>query len=180
MNDEVNLPELKEYVSIKQAAEMLGLAYKTVHQYVAEGRIPAVRVVDVILIPVAEVKKFKPNISGRPRKSVPRWHISPADNALLATIILVQMRSGQEAKLAERLDELRRSGEHLFPGTVSRYIMERKQYPGQVEIILIWRSSVMPASAKREQALAAFRQSLDDVLDWSTAQYDEATILMHA
>ncbi|MFL5692587.1 MAG: helix-turn-helix domain-containing protein [Ktedonobacteraceae bacterium] len=180
MNDEVNLPELKEYVSIKQAAEMLGLAYKTVHQYVTEGRIPAVRVVDVILIPVAEVKKFKPNMSGRPRKSVPRWHISPADNTLLATIILVQMRSGQEAKLAERLDEIRRSSEHLFPGTISRYIMERKQYPGQVEIILIWRSSVMPASAKHEQALAAFRQSLDDVLDWSTAQYDEATILMHA
>src|SRR5258706_11322139 len=180
MNDEVNLPELKEYVSIKQAAEMLGLAYKTVHQYVAEGRIPAVRVVDVILIPVAEVKKFKPNISGRPRKSVPRWHISPADNALLATIILVQMRSGQEAKLAERLDELRRGGEHLFSGTISRYIMERKQYPGQVEIFLIWRSSVMPASAKREQAHAAFRQSLDDVLDLSTAQYDEVTILMHA
>jgi excisionase family DNA binding protein len=180
MNDEVNLPELKEYVSIKQAAEMLGLAYKTVHQYVTEGRIPAVRVVDVILIPVAEVKKFKPNMSGRPRKSVPRWHISPTDNTLLATIILVQMRSGQEAKLAERLDEIRRSGEHLFPGTISRYIMERKQYPGQVEIILIWRSSVMPASAKRDQALAAFRQSLDDVLDWSTAQYDEATILMHA
>jgi hypothetical protein len=119
-------------------------------------------------------------MSGRPRKSVPSWHISPGDNTLLATIILVQMRSGQEAKLAERLDELRRGGEHLFPGTISRYIMERKQYPGQVEIILIWRSSVMPASAKREQALAAFRQSLDDVLDWSTAQYDEATILMHA
>jgi len=180
MSNEIKLPDIEEYVSIKQAAEMLGVAYRTAHQYVAEGRIPAVRAGDVILIRVAELKKFKPTISGRPRKSVPRWHISPADNALLATIILVQVRSGQEEKLAERLDELRRGGEHLFPGTVSRYIMKRKQHPGQVEILLIWRSPIMPASAQREQALAAFRQSLDDVLDWSTAQYDEATILMHA
>jgi excisionase family DNA binding protein len=179
MSEEVSFPAIPGYVSIKEAAQILGLAPKTVYQYVSEGRLPGVRASHVLLIPLEEIKKFKPNISGRPRKSVPLWRISPEDNMLLMTLITVQIRANQEKKLMERLEVIRQGEQHLFPGTVARYIVGSEKHPGQVEISLIWRSSVMPDEATREQALEAFRQALADVLDWKTAQYDQGKVFMH-
>ncbi len=60
------------YVSIKEAAEILGLSPGRVYEYVEDGRLSSVRAAHVILIPLEEVKNFKPNIAGRPRKSVLR------------------------------------------------------------------------------------------------------------
>jgi hypothetical protein len=63
---------------------------------------------------------------------------------------------------------------------VARYIVGSRTHPGVVEILLVWRSNVMPDEATREQALHEFRQALDDVLDWSSAQYDMGEVLVHA
>src|SRR5260221_6379861 len=84
------------YVSIKEAAKILGLSPSRIYEYVEDGRLSSVRAAHVILIPLQEVELFKPNISGRPRKSVLRWRISPQDNLLLSTTILVQLRPHQQ------------------------------------------------------------------------------------
>jgi excisionase family DNA binding protein len=180
MSKEDNIPDLKNFVSIKDAAKMLGLAYKTVYEYVTEGRIKAARISDVILIPIAEVENFKPNISGRPRSSIPLWRISPEDNTLLQTSISVQIRDGKQALFRQRLEEIRRKKDHLFPGTIARYIVGSRQHPGLVEMTFIWRSSVMPDEKLRHEALQAFQQALADVVDWDTANYDDGPIFMHA
>jgi hypothetical protein len=60
-----------------------------------------------------------------------------------------------------------------------RYIVISDTFPGQVEILLIWRSIIMPSDTEREQSLEAFRQTLSDVLDWGTAQYNNGQALMH-
>ena len=132
------------------------------------------------LIPIEEVQNFKPNISGRPRTTVPKWRIAYDDNTLIQTSIVVQIRKGKLEAFRKRLEEIRKESEHPFMGTIHRYIIGSKKNPNQVEISFIWRSSVMPDESTREQALEAFRQSLDDVLDWSTARYDEGTVFMHA
>src|SRR5258707_3834130 len=95
-NDQSRVPG---YVSIKEAAEMLGLSPSRVYEYVEDGRLSSVRAAHVILIPVEEVKNFKPNIAGRPRKSILRWRISPENNMLLSISIVVQIRSGRQAEL---------------------------------------------------------------------------------
>src|SRR6266566_4326530 len=167
------------YVSIKEAAEMLGLSPSRVYEYVEDGRLSSVRAAHVILIPVEEVKNFKPSIAGRPRKSVLRWRVSPQNNILLSTSIVVQVRTGHQADLMKKLEKIRQGDEYLFPGTVARFIVRSETNPEQVEISLIWRSTFMPEEAAREKALAAFQQALADVLDWDTAQYNNGTVLMH-
>lgn len=159
---------------------MLGLAYTTVHQYVTDERIRGIRVADVILIPIEEVKNFKPNIAGRPRTTIPQWHISPNDNALLYTSIHVRVRKGKRDAFRERLDIIKREKEHQLPGTIARYVLGSTQDTEQVEIVLVWRISVMPDEAIRQQALEAFKQALADMVDWSTARFDEGTVMMHA
>jgi excisionase family DNA binding protein len=167
------------YVSIKEAAEILGLSPSRVYEYVEDGRLSSVRAAHVILIPVGEVKNFKPNIAGRPRKSTLRWRISPENNMLLSTTILVQMRGNRLAALLERLKELKEGEQYLFPGTVARFIVKSETVPGQIEISLIWRSTAMPDEQARQQGLEKFRQALADVLDWNTAQYSNGQVLMH-
>jgi excisionase family DNA binding protein len=172
-------PGVPGYVSIKEAAEMLGLSPSRVYEYVEDGRLSSVRAAHVILIPVEEVKNFKPNIAGRPRKSVLRWRISPENNVLFSISIVVQIKAGSQDLLMKRLEEIRREDQYLFPGTIARFIVKSETFPGQVEISLIWRSTAMPDEASRQQALEEFRRALADVLDWNTARYDSGTVLMH-
>src|SRR6266567_4975554 len=171
MRNDSDQPGVPGYISIKEAAGMLGLSPSRVYEYVEDGRLSSVRAAHVILIPLEEVENFKPKLSGRPRRSVPRWRISPKENMLLSTMIFVQIRPGQQDEIMKKLEKIRRGEHYLFPGTVSRFIVKSETIPGQVEISLIWRSTVMPTEEEREQALEEFRQGLANVLDWNTAQY---------
>jgi excisionase family DNA binding protein len=175
-NDQSRVPG---YVSIKEAAKILGLSPSRVYEYVEDGRFSSVRAAHVILIPLEEVERYKPSISGRPRKSVPRWRISPEDNLLLSTTILVQLRPHLQELFIKRLEEMKRSDLYLFPGTIARFITQSETKPGQVEISLVWRKTVMPTEEERERALEELRQALSDVLDWDTAQYNQGQVLMH-
>ena len=179
MNEDDDRPKLPGYVTIKEAAKILNLSDKRVYDYVADGRLPSVWASHVIMIPLEEVKNFRPNISGRPRRSIPQWHISPNDNLLLSTLILVNLRNGQRNALTQKLEEIRREKQHLFPGTIDRYIIGDEALIGPIQILLIWRSSVMPDEDTREQYLAEFREALDDVLDWGTAEYHPGRVFMH-
>src|SRR5258708_3213098 len=179
MSEYAGRPGLPGYVSIKEAAKILGLSDKRVYEYVDEGRLPSLWAADVIMIPLDEVKQFKRRSSGRPRKSIPAWRISSGENAQFVTSITVQTRPGQQAALTQQLEIIRQAGAHLFPGTVTRFIVESETIPQQIEISLIWRQTVIPSEAEREQALEAFRQELADILDWDTARYTHGKVLMH-
>lgn len=62
---------------------------------------------------------------------------------------------------------------------MARYIVEDNQKSERVLITLVWRGTVMPDEAIREQNLQAFRDTLDDVLDWRTAEYHHGRVFMH-
>src|SRR5260221_7447517 len=126
----------------------------------------------VIMIPLAEVEDFKLQLSGRPRTSVPVWRISPEENTLLATSIVARIRSHQHTKLMARLEEMRREKQHLFPGTIARFIIEKQRQPEHIEVLLIWRNTAMPDEPTFNRWLNEFQEALGDVLDWDTAQYD--------
>jgi len=159
--------------------QILGLSTRTIYDYVDEGCLPGVRVADVIAIPEEELRKFKREPSGRPRKITPLWRISSGDNEQFMTVILVQERVDQHEALLRRLEVIRQRKEHLFSGTVIRYLAESSEPPGQAVLVLVWRGTVMPDDTTREQALKAFRLALGDVLDWNTAQYKNGQVLMH-
>jgi excisionase family DNA binding protein len=179
MSDDVDLPNIPGFVSVKDAAKMLGLAERTVYEYIEEGRLSGFRAADVIMIPVEEVKNFKRGTSGRPRKNTPPWRISSGDNTQFMTLVTVQTREGRQDTLMQKLEEMRRRGQYIFPGTIVRSIVSSETNPGQAIILLIWRGTVMPDETKRAQELEAFQQALTDVVDWSTAQYNNGRVLMH-
>ncbi len=123
-------------------------AYKGSDDY---SHIPSAKAAHVIMLPLQAVEDFKPELSGRPRTSVPVWEISPEGNTVIATSILVRIRSHQYAKLMTKLEEIRREKHHLFSGTLARYVIEKKQHLEHLEILLIWRDTAMPEEATYNQ-----------------------------
>src|SRR5260370_7855736 len=93
-NDRSNIPG---YVSIKEAAKILGISANRVYAYVEEGRLPSAKPAHVIMIPIEAVEDFKPHLSGRPRTSGPIWRISPEQNTVLATSTLRHTQPHQHA-----------------------------------------------------------------------------------
>ncbi len=91
----------------------------------------------------------------------------------------MQVRAGQRDVLQQKLEVIRKKKQHLFPGTVMRYIAASSDSFERVLLLLVWRGTVIPDEMAREEALAEFRRSLDDVVDWSTAQYEHGQVLMH-
>jgi excisionase family DNA binding protein len=178
-NMDEDIPPLPGYVSIKEAAKMLGISERRVYLYIEMKRLPAVRAADVLLIPLDAVKNFRRKFVGRPRKNTPPWRISSEENTQFITSILVQIRAGQEKQLMLRIEGMKQSAQHIFPGTVARYVAGSEAHPSQIEIVLIWRSTIMPNEVAREQALEGFRRALADVLDWDTAQYNHGKVFMH-
>ena len=179
MDNNVDLPNMSEYVSIKEAAEILNLSANRVYEFVMEGRISGVRAADVIMIPLEEIKRFKRGSTGRPRKNQPKWRISSKLDDLLTTLISVSMYEGKRDILDKKLSEIRREDKYIFSGTIARYMIASDTIPNQVQILLIWRSSIMPNETDREKELEALRLELADVLNWSTAQYNHGKVFMH-
>ena len=74
MRNENNRPSIPGYVSIKEAAEILGISPNRVYTYVEEGRLPSAQAAHVIMIPLDALNSFKAQLSGRPRTRVPGVH----------------------------------------------------------------------------------------------------------
>jgi hypothetical protein len=179
MSEYAGRPNLPGYVSIKEAARILGISDKRVYTYVSDGRLSSMWAADVIMIPEQEVLAFKRQSSGRPRKSVPVWRISAGENIQFKTSIHVRIRRGQQEVFGQKLEEMRCANQHIFPGTVTRFIVESDSEPDWIEILLFWKAAIAPQQAEREEALAAFRQEFRQILDWETAQYDTGKVLLH-
>jgi hypothetical protein len=136
---------------------VLGLAERTIYEYVENGRLPAVRAADVILIAQEELANFERGHSGRSRKNTPLWRISSGKNVQSMILIHVQMRSGKQDAFLQKLEHMRQNSLYTFPGTVIRSIASNNAHPEQITILLIWRGTVMPGKEDIKVALAAFQ-----------------------
>lgn len=177
MSEADNIEDLTGYVPIKDAARRLGISVRRLYGHVEKGRIRAVRFANTLGIPEEALKDFRYGISGRQRKNTPVWRRAAAKSVWLQ--IFVQLRSAQENMLEKRLDKMRVQSSHTFPGTAARYIVRSDQRPDEVQILLIWRGSLIPTEEAREEALEGLRRELADIVDWSTARYETGQVLMH-
>lgn len=181
MSDGVTIPGLPGYVSVKEAAEMLGVSDKRVYQYVMAGRLPARRIGHMLILPVEEVRRFKPQPSGRARVRSPSWRVYRSRGTLIVTDIAVAVRGGCQTRLIEKLRAIQQEDRHLFPGTVARYVLkDEHERPFQtLRILLIWKDTEMPDEETRRRNLLAFQEELADLLDWSHAQVHTYEAIIH-
>src|SRR6266702_8708181 len=179
MADIHEFPDIPGYVSIKQAAHMLGITDKRVYRYIEIGRLPAFKASGVFLLSEEDVKQFKLNPPGRIRSSPPSWRVYSSRSKVLATEIQVRVRSGKQPELLEKLHAIEEANRHTFPGTIARYIIKGDKALTSVHFFLVWKDTEMPDKPARERSLKAFQDELADVLEWERAQYSTNEALMH-
>jgi excisionase family DNA binding protein len=179
MNKSIDIPNLPGYISIKEAADLLGVSDKRVYQYVRAGRLPAQRVGHILILPTEAVTQFKPSPSGRVRTKAPSWRTYRSRGTLLVTEIHVPVRAGQQAALLKKLRTIQKLDEHTFPGTVARYIIKSDESLTGLHIMFIWKSTEMPDEAARERDFALFQEQLADALEWEKAQYATNEVIIH-
>jgi excisionase family DNA binding protein len=175
-----SLERLPGYLTIKEAARIIGVSERSVYGYVKAGKLSGGRVGHIIAVSEEHARAYERKAPGRLRTITPPWHIPPLNNPQYLTTIKVLIRPGQDALLDRKLSEMRVARKHLLPGTAARYIAHDQHDPAKLIILLVWRSAVMPPDKEREAALAALTGDLADVLDWETAISKEGQVLLHA
>jgi excisionase family DNA binding protein len=179
MNESIDIPNLPGYVSIKEAADLLGVSDKRVYQYIRAGRLPAQRVGHILILPTEAVKQFKPGPSGRTRTKAPSWRTYRSSGTLFVTDIRVPVHAGQQAALVKKLRTIQKLDEHLFPGTIARYVIKGDESLTALQILFVWKSTEMPDETVRKQDLSLFQEQLADMLDWEGAQYTTNEVIIH-
>jgi excisionase family DNA binding protein len=170
---------MTEYISVGEAAKILGLTTRTVYWYIEMGKLPCTRIDTSLLLRIEDVTAFQRRAPGKIRTGSPRWRLPPEPNALSLTIITVQVRPGQRTVLTERLAEMHRENRYTFPGTAARYIMTNQRDPNEITVILVWRLAISSAQTRRK-ALKAWMADFADVFDWDTARTQSGQGLLHA
>jgi excisionase family DNA binding protein len=171
MADIHEFPDVPGYVSIKQAADMLGITDKRVYRYIDLGRLPAFKSGGVFLLAVEDVQHFKLNPPGRTRSVAPSWRVYNSRSRVLATEILVSVRAGQQEKLREKLAEIQKANRHSLAGTIARYVVKGDSQLTTVRFFLVWKDTEMPKESERKQSLKALEEELTEFLEWETAHY---------
>jgi excisionase family DNA binding protein len=179
MADIHEFPDVPGYVSIKQAAEMLGITDKRVYRYIDLGRLPAYKSGGIFLLAEEDVRQFKLNPPGRTRTIPPRWRVYNTRSKVLATEIEVPVRSGQQNKLVKKLAEIQQANRHPLPGTIARYFIRGNPALTVVHMFLVWKDTEMPDESIRERNLKALQDELADVLEWEQAEYSTNEALLY-
>ncbi|MBE3559996.1 MAG: hypothetical protein IMW89_12325 [Ktedonobacteraceae bacterium] len=162
------------HVSINRAANMVGVSRDRIEQILKEEpeRLPHKRVGGRIMIQRSAVENYQRGIRkpvGRTRVKPPDWRVYRGGGKVSGTEIQVRMRPGKRKELLTRLQNMLKQQEHTLTGSITRYIFEDRADPDLVTIWLAWKNTEMPEEEQHEQELEAFKDGLDDVLDWSTA-----------
>ena len=179
MREDSELPPASGYLTVKKIAEKLDMSERMVHTYIQDGRLPGYRLGKLTVVKEEDFQAFERAKKGRPRTRLPIWRKSVGDNIQYMTLITARIRTGQRDNFAKKLDEIHADEKHLLPGTVARYIARSEAKPDDIQIVLVWRSTVMPPAAEREAALAALRQELAEIVDWDSSWSEYGRVLMH-
>src|SRR5258707_434550 len=172
----MNTSALSGYITVQEAADIIGCSKSRIYQYVQSGRLSAQRMGPMLFLSAEEVKNFRRGPAGRQRGVAPPWRRYRNQARLLATVIHVQVRPGMQKKLQEKLDKLFEEHTHTFTANAAHSIMEDG---GVLEIVLVWKNTEMPDETTRQRDLLSFQQAFEDVLDWDTATYALKKMLLH-
>src|SRR5260370_34885047 len=149
MRQKRELPVLPGYISVKEAARKLVVSEKRVYDYLDEERLEGVRAGGVTVISEKSVEGFKPKVSGRQRTVTPSWRLSTDENTRIITSIVVQLRPGQQGKLMERLQEIRRGEKQHVAGGGDTHKSQERAAPGPTEEKLWWKRHRKPGKETR-------------------------------
>ncbi len=173
MVEKKDVPAVPGFVTVREAAKIINVSRTRMYEFVDEGRFPLHKAGSTYLIALADLENFRPNPTGRLRKSPPKWRAYRGGGKLFATEMQVKIRSGQRERLLRKLEAIRKEERHTLTGSIARFVLLERAAGDTVTLWLVWKDSEMPDQATHEQEMALFRAELADVLDWDSAEISD-------
>src|SRR5579884_2956053 len=99
MVEKKDVPAVPGFVTVREAAKIINVSRTRMYEFVDEGRFPLHKAGSTYLIALADLENFRPNPTGRLRKSPPKWRAYRGGGKLFATEMQVKIRSGQRERL---------------------------------------------------------------------------------
>src|SRR6266571_9255669 len=113
------LPHMHGYITIKEAADLIGISTTRIYDLIDDGRLKAVKFGGGTAIEKKSAEAFTRKAPGRTRTKGPPWHKYSTPTKLQATEISVKIREGQERRLLEKLEAIREDQRHTLKGSVA-------------------------------------------------------------
>jgi excisionase family DNA binding protein len=154
--------QAEEYLSVRQAANIMGVSTRSVYGYIEAGKLRGIRIGASIAVHAEDVRTYQRAIVGRPRTRVPAWRKPAMGNEQYLTLIQLRLRKGREKQLEKYAEQIRQKQLYRLKGTVARFLVRDQKDPRNVQIHFVWRKLVMPEAEEREREI---RQLLDDLAD---------------
>jgi hypothetical protein len=170
MAEEKEYLRIPGHVPVKEAAAMLGLSEERVLQHVRAKHLPSRKIDGRYMIPVQAVEEFHRKPHGRIRTTPAPWRTYRAGARVYSMQIEVQVHAGKAQILQEKLQTTIQLQQHLFPGTMQRYISANADDPSHITILLIWKDTELTDETSLQRDFEAFKAEFADLLDWETAQ----------
>jgi excisionase family DNA binding protein len=179
MAEEKEYLRIPGHVPVKEAAAMLGLSEERVLQHVRARHLPSRKVDGRYMIPAQAVEAFRRKPHGRVRTAPAPWRIYRAGASVHLLQIDVQILPGQERLLDEKLHALLSEQQHLFPGTMQRYISVDQEDARCLSMLLIWKDTELTNEEALQSDFAAFKAAFAHLLDWEHARYSNRQAIIY-
>lgn len=179
MAEEKEYLRIPGHVPVKEAAAMLGLSEERVLQHIRARHLPSRKVDGRYMIPVQAVEEFHRKPHGRIRTNPALWRTYRAGAKVHSMQIEVQLQPGRAQALQERLQTTLQQQQHLFPGTMQRYISADEENPEHISILLIWKDTELTDEAALHRDFETFKSEFADLLDWEHARSVTRRALIH-
>ena len=167
------------YISVKEAAEILGSNEDRVWYHIRKKRLPSRKIDGRSMIPEEAVRNFRTSPRGRVRTEPINWRTYRGGAKVYALEIELQANPEQREELQTKLQTSLEEQKHLFPGTMLRYVFSARENPQAITILLIWKNTELTDEDALARDLEAFKAEFADVLDWQTARYTTKLALLH-
>lgn len=176
------LPRLvqnNQYLSVSEAAKVLGVSERSIYGYIRSGKLPGERIGQTIVVRRDALESCSRRAVGRPRTRTLIWRTPVRANLQYMLTLNVRLYPNQERRFKEKVDEIRMKQKHLLPGTVARYIVQQTSEPQAIQIVLSWRQQMLPSEQERQAVLTALRADFLGILDWDHASSAEGFVLLN-
>jgi excisionase family DNA binding protein len=179
MAEEKEYLRIPGHVPVKEAAAMLGLSEERVLQHIRARHLPSRKVDGRYMIPLQAVEDFHRRPHGRIRTTPAPWRVYRAGARVHTLQIEVPLLNGNFQALQEKLQATLQQQQHLFPGTMQRYISADEESPEHITILLIWKDTELTDAEALQRDFASFKAEFADLLDWEHARYANKQAMLH-
>lgn len=177
MEEQIKLAE--EWLTVKQVAGYINATTRAVYSYINRGMLPATKIGAHKVVHKDALQTFQRPRVGREKTRTATWKPQARSNKQFVSTIKLRVKEGQQAYLQGLLQAIQDGQYFIMTGVTTQRIIQSKDDPGEIMLILVWGKLDMPPEKERLQELVKMRDELNSLFDWEHAQWMEGEALLN-